>query len=129
MRRARGHLLMEGLISGALMLIAITGVATGIVQAARDSAIAREDQEAFRLASNELERLRAQPLAAAAWAAGVTGPVAPPGHPDWTLTVTISDVADPSLAGVAHKRAQVNVTWRSGTRQANVETLRWVGSP
>jgi len=129
MKAPRGHLLLEALAAGALVLLAITAVASGVVQAARDGAIAREDQAAWRLAANELERLRALPLGAPAWAAGVTGPVAPPGHPDWSLTVTVSDVADPSLAGVSHKRAQVNVTWRNGARQADVETLRWVAPP
>lgn len=129
MRNPRGHVLMEALVAGAVVLVAISGIATATVQAARDSAIARDDQEAWSLAEAQLEQLQALSLTAAAWTVGVTGPAAIAGHPNWTLTLTITDVADPSTAGVTLRRARVDIDYRASTRQVQLETARWLAPP
>ena len=122
----RGHLLLETLAAGALIILVISATSSALVQSSRDAAIAREDQQAFALAEAELETLRALPLSHARWTAAVTGPTAL-ATPGWTQTVTVADLADPALAGVSLKHAVVVIAYRG--RSARVETYRWNAPP
>lgn len=124
--RRRGHILMETLVAGALMLVAITATTNALVQASRDAAIARDDQRAFALAEAQLEQLRALPLSHARWAAGVTGPTALT-TAGWTQTITITNTPDPGLAGVTLKQVVVQIDHQG--RTARVESMRWSQPP
>ena len=124
MRRARGSVLLEALIAAALVLVAIASLASAMTQAAKDSAIARDDQVAWALAESQLEQLQGQALAPRSWTVGVVGPAPISGHPGWQRTVTISDAADPSTPGVMLRRAQVQIDYL--TRQVQLETARWL---
>lgn len=108
------------------MLLVITATASALVQSSRDAAIARDDQQAYALAETELEVLRALPLTDPRWTAAVTGPTALP-TPGWASTITVADLPDPALPGVALKHAIVVVAYKG--RTARVETYRWNPPP
>lgn len=121
----RGGVLLEALVAGALVLVVLGSLSTAWVQASRDGAIARDDQEAWAIAEAKLEQLLASPPRS--WAVGTVGPAPIAGKPpSWQLTVTVADAADPSTAGVTLRRAQVLLDYRADGRRVQLETARWL---
>jgi hypothetical protein len=123
-RRACGHVLVEALVSGAILFWALTGIAAGLVAGAKALGTASADRAATDLVSAEVERLRALPVSNPAWAAGASdaGVV---GHANWTLIRVVTDDVDAD-AGVAtpltYKHAVVTVTY--GPRAYSEEAFK-----
>ena len=112
-RLSSGHILMEAMVSGAILLWALAGVVAALLAGARLLGTATMDRAATDAVTAQVERLRALPSSNAAWAAGITnGPVA--GHPGWVLQTTVTDVVDVNTGlpvPLGYKRAEVTVTY------------------
>ena len=61
MRRARGHVLVEVMISSAILLVGLEAVLGQLQRGSLDVSLASRDQQAAGLAQQELERLMSQP--------------------------------------------------------------------
>lgn len=125
-RRQAGHLLVEALAGGALLLVALTALVSGDVASRRLLTQSIELLELERAATERLEYLRAQPSEAPAWQEPSSGPV--PGHPDWTWTIIPAPVEDSNVGGALtsfrYLRATVTLEAPDG-RAVEREALRW----
>lgn len=127
MRRAtRGHLLLEALAGGAIVLLVLAGLASSEIATRRVLDRGIDDVELARAATERLEFLRAQPLTSTAWTAPTAGAV--PGRPGWTWSITPEAFVDTGVSGLAAapslRRARVTITAGDG-RAVTVEALRW----
>jgi hypothetical protein len=126
-RRSRtGHVLVEALIGGVVLSLAIAAIASGEL-ASRESLLRDiHELELLRVASERVEYLRSLPSTAPAWTASSSGPV--PGHPGWTWTITPERVEDPHIHGtpapVRYLRAKIVITV-SEHHHLKREVLRW----
>lgn len=125
-RRQAGHLLVEALAGGALLLLALTALVSGDVASRRLLTQSIESLELERAATERLEYLRAQPTNAPAWREPSRGPV--PGHPEWTWTITPALVEDGNVRGALtsfrYLRATLTVETPEG-RTVQRQALRW----
>jgi Tfp pilus assembly protein PilV len=123
-RARRGHVLVEAMVSGAVFLWALGGVAAALIAGARLVGDAMADEDATELVVSEVERLRSLSAAHPAWAVGVTD-AGVTGHPGWQVEWQVSDVTDVDAgpAGpLTYKRAVVTVTYRG--RAYRAETFK-----
>ena len=116
-RAASGHVLVEAMASGAILLWALAGLVAGLLAGARLLSTAAADRAATDVVTAQVERLRSLAPASTAWAAGSTD-AGVPGHPGWDLRTTVVDVLDVD-AGVpvplGYKRAVVTVSYGAAT--------------
>lgn len=136
-RAERGHVLVEVMVSGAVLLFALTGVTAALVQGSHHANVAAHDGMAMALAEQQADQLRAQPLASWPAAAPPTPPACSVTLPaSWSCTVAYSGwVADTWGAGApagvfagALNTATVTVTFpdgSSGQRTVSVSAARW----
>jgi len=127
-RRGRsGHLLIEALIAGAVLAIALTGVLAGSSKAERDLGEANADQQAILLAQEMLEAQRIKPVNSADWAPRVaSGSFTRPQEASWPWTLTVTVAADAAMGAVGPvmiHRAVMVVSYR--TRSVTLETIKW----
>ena len=127
-RRGRsGHLLIEALIAGAVLAIALTGVLAGSSKAERDLGEANADQQAILLAQEMLEAQRIKPVNSADWAPRVaSGSFTRPQEASWPWTLTVTVAADAAMGAVGPvmiHRAVMVVSYR--TRSVTLETSKW----
>lgn len=124
-RARRGHLLLEALVASAVFLTAIGGLAGGLIAASKQIGIASLDQQALMIARGELDSLQGERISSARWNVGSTGPSAVAGAPGFTLTTTVSAVAETTgPVSISYRRAVVGVMHQSG-RSVSLEALRW----
>jgi len=111
-RARRGHVLVEALVSAAILFWAMSGLVAGLVAGAKLLGTASVDRAATDVVSGEVERLRALPITDPVWAAGASdaGVV---GHPSWTLVrVVTNDVdVDAGVVPLTYRHAVVTVTY------------------
>lgn len=115
MKRTTGHVMVEAMISGAVFLWALAGVAAALIAGARLVGDAMADEDATELVVAEVERLRSLPVGHPAWTAGVTD-AGVAGHLGWQVVWQVSDVTDLDAGVVgplSYKRAVVTVTYRN----------------
>ncbi len=111
--RRRGHVLVEAMVSAAILVWALSGLAAGLVAGSKLLGTASVERAATDVVTAEVERLRALPAGNAAWAAGATD-AGVPGHPTWLLVKVVTDDvdADAGLAApLAYKHAVVTLTY------------------
>ena len=114
-RISSGHILVEAMASGAILLWALAGVVAGLLGGARLLGTAAADRDATDAVTAQVERLRALPTSNAAWAPGATD-AGVAGHPTWELQTTVIDVVDADTGlpvPLGYKRAVVTVIYRS----------------
>ena len=115
--KARGHVLVEAMVSAAILFWALSGIAAGLVAGTRLLGTAAVDRAATDVVAGEVERLRALPVNNAAWAAGASD-AGVPGRPTWTLVTVVTDDVDTDggfAAPLTYKHAVVTVTYRGAT--------------
>lgn len=131
-RRAesRGHLLIEAMVGGAVLLLAIGGISSALTASSESLARATLDQQALDEAQARVEWLRAQPLTSPAWL--VTSTPASgfvPSHPDWRWQIDVAEVNDTFVSGAAmvlkYRKATVTVRYGAPQREVSLETLKW----
>lgn len=126
-KRARaGHLLLEALTGGSIILLVLAGLASSEIASRRILDRGIDDVELARAATERLELLRAEPPTSPAWMAPSSGPV--PGRPGWTWSIAPDVFVDVAVSGLSAppsmRRARVTVTAEDG-RAVTVEALRW----
>lgn len=124
-RGTRGHLLLEALAGGAIVLLVLAGLASSEMASRRVLDRGIDDVELARAATERLEFLRAQPPTSPAWTAPSAGGVA--GRPGWTWSIApdaFVDTAAGLTAAPSLRRARVTITAVDG-RTVTVEALRW----
>jgi hypothetical protein len=125
-RVTRGHLLLEALVGGGLILLVLAGLASSELASRRVLDRGIDDVELARVASERLEFLRAAEPTSAAWTAPSAGTV--PGRPGWTWSIAPAAFTDSAVSGLSVapslRRARVTVTAADG-RAVTVEALRW----
>jgi hypothetical protein len=112
-KRARGHVLVEAMASGAILFWAMSGLLAGLLAGAKLLSTASADRVATDVVSAEVERLRALPVSDPAWAAGAAD-AGIAGHPGWVLVrVVTNDVdTDAGVAGpLTYRHAVVTLTY------------------
>lgn len=122
----RGHVLVEALAGGVVIVLVLGGLASSEIAARRLLDRGIDDVEMARAASERLEFLRAEPSTSAAWTAPSNGTVT--GHPGWTWKVEPAGITDSAVSGAVtslpFRRARVTITGADG-RTLTVEELRW----
>ncbi len=121
-RGERGYALIEAMVGGAVLMIALGSVLGGLLQANGHVARAAADQSLTQYLVDQSERLRALPASDPIWAtAGLGKGCIAMGLPStWTCKLDVYDESEAmgSAAGtVKYKRAVVTVTSRT-TSQA-----------
>jgi Tfp pilus assembly protein PilV len=127
-RRERGYALIEAMVGGAVLMIALGSVLGGLIQANGHVARATADQYLTQFLVDQTERLRALPVSDALWATAGTGKACiTMGLPStWTCKVDVyndSDAMGGAAGTVAYKRAVVTVTSR--TTSQSLAVLKW----
>jgi hypothetical protein len=130
MRRARrgavGHVLVEALVGGSVILLVLAGLSSGEIASRRLLDRGIHDVELARAAAERVEFLRSQPRTAPAWAGMTTGPVA--GHPGWTWRIEPEAHTDGAIGGltqpVVFRRAVVTITAADG-RLLQMRAMQW----
>jgi hypothetical protein len=126
LRAPRGHLLLEALVGGAIILLVLAGLASSEIASRRVLDRGIDDVELARAATERLEFLRAEPPTSAAWTAPSAGAV--PGRPGWTWSIAPDVFVDTAVSGLSAppslRRARVTITAGDG-RAVTVEALRW----
>jgi Tfp pilus assembly protein PilV len=131
-RGERGYALIEAMLGGAVLMIALGSVLGGLVQANGHVARATADQNLTQYLVDQTERLRALPVSDPLWAAPALGkPCIVMGLPaTWTCKVDVYDDTDTDMGGatgpagsVRYKRAVVTVTSR--TSSLSLSVLKW----
>jgi Tfp pilus assembly protein PilV len=128
-RGERGYALIEAMVGGAILMIALGSVLGGLIQANGHVARAVADQHLTQFLVDQTERLRALPVSDATWAtAGLGKACIAMGLPStWTCTLDVYDETDSAMGGaagpVAYKRAVVTVTSR--TTSQSLAVLKW----
>ncbi len=126
--RARGHLLLEAMLAGTVLLIALASLLGAMTSIRRGVGSAEVDQRAWQLLRERYEIQRAARLSDPDWAIGLrTGAYAFPDEPaPWTWTVAVSQVSDGAVARVgplSYRLAVVSLSYRG--RTIRLEALRW----
>jgi hypothetical protein len=125
-RGARGHLLLEALAGGAIVLLVLAGLASSEMASRRVLDRGIDDVELARAATERLEFLRAQPPTSPAWTTPSAGAVV--GRPGWTWSIAPDAFVDTAAVGLTAapslRRARVTITAGDG-RAVTVEALRW----
>jgi hypothetical protein len=126
MRSRAGHVLLESLVGGAVIVLVLAGLASGEIASRRILDRGIDDVELARAAAERLEFLRSQARTSPAWTGPTTGPVT--GHPGWTWLIEPAAHSDSDIGGlpqpVEFLRANVTITAVDG-RTLQVEALRW----
>lgn len=115
--KRRGHVLVEAMVSAAILFWALSGIAAGLVAGTRMLGTASVDRAATDVVSGELERLRALPVNNAAWTAGASD-AGVAGHPTWTLVKVVTDDVDVDggfAVPLTYKHAVVTLIYRGGS--------------
>lgn len=112
----RGHILVEAMVSGAILLWALAGLTAGLLAGAKLLGTATRDHAATDVVVGEVERLRALPATSGAWVAGTTD-ASVPGHPSWELVTEVYDHWDTDAGTLVprYKRAVVTVNYGAST--------------
>jgi hypothetical protein len=119
-----GHVLVEAMVSGAVFLWALGGLAAALIAGARLVGDAMADEDATELVAAEVERLRSLPVTHPAWSAGASD-AGVAGHPGWEVIWQVSDVTDldAGTAGpLSYKHAVITMRYRNRVYRA--ETFR-----
>ncbi|HEY8206039.1 MAG TPA: hypothetical protein VIG99_01070 [Myxococcaceae bacterium] len=118
--KTRGHVLVEAMISAAIVAWALAGIAAGLVAGTKLLGTASVDRAATDVVTAQVERLRALPINNAAWAAGASD-AGVLGHPTWTLVTVVTDDVDldgGTAAPLTYKHATVILTYGASTWSA-----------
>jgi Tfp pilus assembly protein PilV len=119
-RGERGYALIEAMVGGVVLMMALASVLGGMTAASAHVTRAVVDQRILHALVDQTERLRALPTTHAKWATGTQSCLqleTPSEWPsEWACQITVSSVADPFLVGtstmtVNYKRAQVTITF------------------
>jgi hypothetical protein len=118
--KTRGHVLVEAMISAAIVAWALAGIGAGLVAGTKLLGTASVDRAATDAVTSQVERLRALPVINAAWAAGASdaGVI---GHPTWTLVTVVTDDVDAdggTAIPLTYKHATVTVFYGASTWSA-----------
>jgi Tfp pilus assembly protein PilV len=128
-RGARGYVLIEALVGGAVLMLALGGVMAGLAEANGHVARAVADQNRTQLLVEQAERLRALPLSNAQWTPGTHKPCISAELPGtWTCQLDVVTVTDNDIGGAAgpltYRRAVVTITTGSNTSRS-MAVLKW----
>lgn len=132
-RMTRGHLLLEAVAGGVVLLLAIAAISTALSASSTSMSRANINQQAEQEALAKIEALRAAPLTSTAWAVGTTSGNLTGAHANWTWQIQITPISDALDAGInpptlTYRKAVVTITYGSGDVQNQklaLETFKW----
>lgn len=127
-RSERGYVLAEALVGGAVLMLALVSVLSGLSQANGHVARAVSDQGLMQALTDQTERLRALPISDTRWDAGLAKPCLPSSlPPELTCRLDIYAETDNAFGGAAvpvpYRRAVV--TLRSANAVHSLAVLKW----
>lgn len=119
-RGARGYALVEAMVGGAVLMMALASVLGGLSAASGHVTRAVGEQRIQQALVDQSERLRALPATDAKWAVGTKAclPLETPSEwpGEWACSITVTAQPDTFTVGgasltVNYKRAQVTITF------------------
>lgn len=127
-RQARGYVLIEALVGGAVLMLALGGVMAGLAEANGHVARAVADQTQVQLLVDQTERLRALPITHAVWAPGTKACTLTGLPGTWTCQLVVATVTDNDIGGAAgaqtYRRALITITTGANTSKS-MAVLKW----
>jgi len=129
----RGHLMMEAMVGGTVVLMAVGGISSALLAGSAQVSRATRDQQAQQEALERLEWLRIQPVTAPIWQVAMPAASgAVPNHPTWTWQIVITPIVDAQVGGpvtlpLNYRKATVTITYGTAAAPQTLvmETLKW----
>ncbi len=130
LRTPRGHILVEVLVAGTLLVWALSGIVASLSQGSAQLGLSLQEEQAYALARQKVEQLTESSSVSWAALAGTTvteNDVG--GNIGWTRTTAYSGlqtspVSSPVAAPAAYYEALVTVT-TAGGRSATLQAWKW----
>jgi Tfp pilus assembly protein PilV len=120
--------LIEALVGGAVLMLALGGVMAGLAEANGHVARAVADQTRAQLLVDQTERLRALKLSDPVWAPGAKNCTITGVPSTWICQINVVLVTDNDIGGAAgpqtYRRALVTITTGAGSSMA-MAVLKW----